>query len=219
MRIYKYIHSCFLIEHEDEKLLFDPGNFSFVEGRVRPEIFGDVSTIVITHYHPDHVDVDYLRRILTLSNACVVANAEVACRLQEEGIGVILLEEGTRQTEIFTLQAIPARHEPILSDSLPLNTAFLVNERVLNPGDSLNESLFAFKGIELLILPITAPWLTEPAVADFARAIQPRQLLAAHDGYVKNFFLQRRYVAYRSYFEQSGIQFYGLPEPGACVEL
>jgi hypothetical protein len=48
--------------------------------------------------------------------------------------------------------------------------------------------LFAFKGIELLILPIMAPWLTKPAVADFARTMRPRQVLAAHGGYAKDFF-------------------------------
>jgi hypothetical protein len=65
-----------------------------------------------------------------------------------------------------------------------------MNERVLNPGDSFNQSLFAFKGIELLILPIMAPWVTEPLVADFARTMRPRQVLAAHGGYAKDFFLQ-----------------------------
>jgi len=34
MRITKYIHSCLLIENESDKILFDPGLFSFVEGKV-----------------------------------------------------------------------------------------------------------------------------------------------------------------------------------------
>ncbi|HEX2243484.1 MAG TPA: hypothetical protein VHK27_09570 [Gammaproteobacteria bacterium] len=58
--------------------------------------------------------------------------------MQEEGVGVILLADSTHQRSKLTLQAIPAQHEPILCDSLPLNTAFLVNERVLTPGDPIN---------------------------------------------------------------------------------
>jgi L-ascorbate metabolism protein UlaG (beta-lactamase superfamily) len=219
MRVHKYIHSCLLIEHEGEKLLFDPGKFSFVEGRVKPEIFSDVSTVVVTHSHPDHVDVDSLRRILALSDACVIANAEVASKLQGEGIGAVLLDEGRRQVGPFTLQAIPAQHEAILSDSLPRNTAFLVNERVLNPGDSFQPPLLAFKGVDLLILPIMAPWLTELAAADFARRMRPRQVLAVHDGYAKDFFLKQRYHAYRSYFDKLHIQFHAPAEAGTCITL
>ncbi|MDQ3796518.1 MAG: hypothetical protein M3294_02820 [Pseudomonadota bacterium] len=139
--------------------------------------------------------------------------------MQEEGIGVILLADSTPQQSKFTLQAIPAQHEPILSELLPLNTVFLVNERVLNPGDSFNQSLFAFKGIELLILPIMSPWLTKPAVADFARTMRPRQVLAAHGGYAKDFFLQYHYATYRPYFEQFDIQFHRMAKLGAYVEL
>jgi L-ascorbate metabolism protein UlaG (beta-lactamase superfamily) len=124
MRIYKYIHFCSLIEHNGEELLFDPGKFSFVDGRFKPDVFGDVSTVVITHSHPNHIAVKILKRILALSGACAMANAEFASRVQEEGIGVILLEDGTHRRSKFTLQAIPAQHEPILSDSLPLIPLF-----------------------------------------------------------------------------------------------
>jgi L-ascorbate metabolism protein UlaG (beta-lactamase superfamily) len=219
MRVFKYIHSCLLLEHAGEKLLFDPGKFSFVEGKVKPENFSGISVVAITHQHPDHVDAEALQRILAHNSASVVANGGVASKLEEEGIEVTVLEEGTRQFGAFTLQAIPAQHEAILSDSLPHNTAFLVNECVLNPGDSFKTPLLAFKGVELLILPIMAPWLTELAAADFARQMQPRQALAAHDGYAKRFFLEQRYTAYRGYLDKLGIRWHASADPGACVEL
>lgn len=78
MRVAKYVHSCVLIEEDGERLLFDPGRFSFVEGRVSPDQFADVSTIVLTHNHPDHIDVAALKRILDLSNAALIGNSEVA---------------------------------------------------------------------------------------------------------------------------------------------
>ncbi|MDQ3796517.1 MAG: MBL fold metallo-hydrolase [Pseudomonadota bacterium] len=63
---------CFLIEHDGEELLFNPGKFSFVEGRIKLDVFGSVSTVVITHSHPDHIAVEILKRILALSGASVI---------------------------------------------------------------------------------------------------------------------------------------------------
>ena len=114
MRISKYIHSCLLFEHEGEKLLFDPGNYSFLEGRVTPETFRDVSTVVITHSHPDHLALEPLKQILALSGADVVTNGEVAAILHGEGIDATTIEEGMLTAGKFTLQRHPdpARGDP-----------------------------------------------------------------------------------------------------------
>jgi L-ascorbate metabolism protein UlaG (beta-lactamase superfamily) len=141
VRITKYIHSCLLFEHEGEKLLFDPGAYSFIEGRLTPETFRDVSTVVITHNHPDHLDLASLKQILALSGADVITNNEVAAQLRDEGIDATTVEDGTHTAGAFTLRAIPTPHEAILSDTLPRHTAFLVNEQVLNCGDSFGEPL------------------------------------------------------------------------------
>ena len=84
MRIYKYIHSCLLIEEGEDKILFDPGIFSFIEGKVHPEAFKDVTTIIITHQHPDHVDISALKDIVVRSGASVVTNAEGKKALEAE---------------------------------------------------------------------------------------------------------------------------------------
>ncbi len=219
MQLTKYIHSCVLLEEAGEKLLFDPGKFSFNEGLVKPEIFSDVSTIVITHSHPDHVEVEALKQIVAQSGAIVVANSKVAANLQAQNIPVTIMEEGSQQFGGFTLQAIPTKHEPILAEELPPVTAFLVNNRVLNPGDSFQPSLFGFEGVELLILPVMAPWLTELAVFDFARRMKPRQVIPVHDGYAKDFFIKLRYDNYIPYFDQENIKFHPLSKPGDAITL
>jgi L-ascorbate metabolism protein UlaG (beta-lactamase superfamily) len=98
MRISKYIHSCLLIEKGADRILFDPGKFSFVEGLVRPEQFENLSAVVITHQHPDHVDDESLKKILGKNPAAaVIANFEIRSRLEAEGIAAELLEEGARE--------------------------------------------------------------------------------------------------------------------------
>lgn len=217
MRITKYIHSCLLLEEDGHKLLFDPGKFSFVEGLVRPEQFKDVEVIAISHEHPDHVDVDALKEIVKLSGARVIANSQVAAKLAKEGIPVSGLGAEPVQVAGFTIRALPAQHEPILTGEVPQNTAYLLNERILNPGDSFNPSLETLAGIELLLLPVMAPWLTELAVFDFVKRMRPKQVLPVHDGYAKEFFLKQRYETYAPYLDKLNVRFHPLLAPGASL--
>lgn len=219
VRISKYIHSCLLFQHEGDKLLFDPGNYSFIEGRVSPETFRDVSTVVITHSHPDHLALEPLKQILALSGADVVTNGEVAAILDDEGIAATTIEEGSLTAGAFTLRAIPTPHEAILADTVPRHTAFMVNDRVLNCGDSFADPLLPYAGVELLIMAVMAPFLTEVGVAAFARRMRPRQVIPVHDGYAKAFFVNQRYANYDRVFTATNIQFHKLAEPGASVTL
>ena len=219
MRISKYIHSCLLFEHEGDKLLFDPGNYSFIEGHVTPETFRDVSTVVITHSHPDHLALEPLKRILALSGADVVTNGEVAAILDDEGIAATTIEEGTLTAGAFTLRAIPTPHEAILADTVPRHTAFLVNDRVLNCGDSFADPLLPYAGVDVAIMPVMAPFLTEVGVAAFARRMRPGQVIPVHDGYAKEFFVSQRFANYERVFTAMNIQFHKLAEPGAGVTV
>ena len=108
MRISKFIDSCLLFQHRATSCC-RPGNYSFIEGQVTPETFRDVSTVVITHSHPDHLALEPLKQILALSGADVVTNREVAAILQGEGIDATTIEEGTLTAGAFTLRAIPTR--------------------------------------------------------------------------------------------------------------
>lgn len=219
MKIAKYIHSCLLFEEGGEKLLFDPGTHTFVEGLVTPETFRDVSTVVITHSHPDHLDREALKKILALSGADVVANGEVTEILRGEGIDATTVEEEAHTAGAFRLLAIPTPHEAILAPSLPRHTAFLVNERVLNCADSFGEPLLAHAGVETLIMPVMAPFLTEVGAFDFARRMRPKQIIPIHDGYSKSFFLKLRYDNYEKNFDKIGVQFHRLAEPGEHVTV
>ena len=219
MKITKYIHSCLLFELDGQQILFDPGKFSFNEGLVQPEVFKDVSVVLITHDHPDHLDVAALKKIVALRQAVIISNREVAAELKKHGLAVQIHEEGPLELGAFQLHAIPVQHEAILDSPLPQMTAWLVNGKVLNPADSFAHNLLPFAGVELLILPVTAPFLTELVVADFALKMRPQQILPVHDGYLKPFFVQQRYENYGPYFEKHGITFHRLAEPGAAITL
>jgi L-ascorbate metabolism protein UlaG (beta-lactamase superfamily) len=220
MRVSKYVHACLLVEDGEDRILFDPGKFSFVEGLVKPDDFRDLSAVVLTHRHPDHVDDDALGKIVASNpKAAVLTNAEIEAQLSPQGIVAEVFETGRRAVGRFDLEAVAAEHAPILNAETPLNIAYVVGGRLLHPGDSFDHSLDAYRGIELLALPVMAPWTTELEVAEFARRISPRQIVPIHDGYAKEFFLKQRYENFQKYFAELGIKFHPMGMPGESVEI
>ncbi|HKR66960.1 MAG TPA: MBL fold metallo-hydrolase [Thermoanaerobaculia bacterium] len=219
MRIEKFIHSCILVESGGTRILFDPGKFSFMDGAVKADSFHDVAAIVITHPHLDHVDDQAVKMILANNaNAIVLGNRAIRDLLAKSDIEVDVFESGQRTIGNCTIDALPAKHAELLNAEAPPNVAYIVDGRLLHPGDSFDHALDARNGIELLALPVMAPWTTELSVAEFAMRLAPKTVFPIHDGYAKDFFLDSRYDNYRKYFEKQGIEFVPMKEVGATLE-
>ena len=219
MKISKYIHSCLLVEEGDTKILFDPGTFSFREGFVSPNDFTDLSAICITHRHVDHVDGDALAVIMkNNADVPIYSNRGVAEMLAPEGIEVRVFESGTKKIGSMTVEALSAEHEPLLT-LVPHNTAYIINNTFLHPGDSLHLSLHDRAGISVLALPVTAPWADKIRIAGFGEAMRPRHIIPIHDGFVKDFFREGLYDEFVDYFKSRGSEFHSLGEPGASITI
>jgi len=219
MKISKYLHSCLLFELDGYKLLIDPGNITFAEGLVKPEQFADVNTIIITHTHPDHLDIEHLKNIVSLSGATVIANKQVGEQLTANNIPFCLLCNGLSQVGPFKLEAFTVVHELIMDNPLPQMTGLLINDKVLHPVDSMEDALLKHKGVELLIMVTMAPFANEPRIAAFADQLQPKQILPVHDGYAKEFFIKQRYEAYTKHFDKQGIKFHHIYQPGDSINI
>jgi L-ascorbate metabolism protein UlaG (beta-lactamase superfamily) len=219
MRIRKYIHSCLVVESGDARILFDPGKFTFLDGAVKPESFRDLNAIVITHQHPDHMDDVALKTIVAQNpSAVVLASAPIREQLAKSDIDVEVFESGTRNVGSCKVDAIHAPHATILNAECPRNIAYVVDDRLLHPGDSFDHAMDARKGIELLALPVMAPWNTELAVAEFALRLAPKTVFPIHDGYAKEFFLASRYDNFTKYFAKNGVEFVPMKDVGATLE-
>ena len=218
MRIYKYIHSCLLVEEGNGRILFDPGIFSFIEGKVSPANFSDLSLIVVTHQHVDHVDTPALKTILEHNQVPVLTNTATQAYLAKEGITATALDEGEYKVGSFTIRAIPAEHEKVLFP-VPQNTAFLVNDLMLHPGDSLDPGLYTLKGIPALALPIMAPWATVRDAAKFAEALKPDLAFPIHDGFAKEFFVEGQQKNFSKYFAEAGIPFQPIAHQVEWIEV
>jgi L-ascorbate metabolism protein UlaG (beta-lactamase superfamily) len=218
MKISKYIHSCILLESKRERLLIDPGPFTFMEGKVEASDFKGVTTVLFTHKHYDHYDIDALKEILKNNpEAQVLTNMTTAETLREGDILVDILEEGTVTRGNFTIQAYPMEHEP-LPLPVPPNTGFLINEQLLHPGDSFSQKIFS-RAVQVIALPVAAPWLTMLSSLDFACRNRPEQVLPVHDGFVKDFFTERQYQNWEILLADRGMKFNGLRNPGDSIEI
>ena len=214
MKITKLLHSCLLLEKGEDRVLFDPGKFSFVEGGARVADLTNLKAVIITHSHPDHMDDEALAEIMRQNpDAVLYGNAGIASALQPKGLTVEMFEEGSRQIGGFKIDAYEARHERIVNAKIPPNTAYVVDDRLLNPGDSYAYSLDALRGkFDVLALPVMAPWCTEMDSVGFAARMNAKRVLPIHDGYVKDFFLRMRYENYENHFGGQGVRFERLEE-------
>ncbi|MBS7564643.1 MBL fold metallo-hydrolase [Mucilaginibacter sp. Bleaf8] len=219
MRISKYLHSCLLFEQDDYQLLVDPGLFSFTEDLVHEQQFANVNAIIVTHKHPDHLDINVLKSITSLSEATVYTNAEVGGLLAAEGLSYQLLQNGLNRIGPFELEVFEVVHEPLLDNPTPQMTAFIVNGKVLHPVDSFEDKLLQHKGIELVLLPVMAPFTTEIKVAAFADQLQPKRILPVHDGFAKPFFVNQRYQNYKQHFDKKGILFHIVDDIGESITV
>lgn len=218
--IKKYLHSCLLFEQDGYQLLFDPGVFSFAEGRVTAEMFTGVQSIVFTHIHPDHFDLEILKSILALNaGATIYTNKHVGEQLDKAGITYIVIENEVQTIGPFTLRPIAITHESLLDNPIPPMTGFVINDKILHPVDTLSDELLEYKGIELLLMVTMAPFANELKIAAFADKIQPKQILPVHDGYARDFFIKQRYANYKKHFEKQGIKFHEVYEVGQSIQI
>ena len=59
MQLTKFTHACVRLDDGDRSVVIDPGVFSEVD-----EALDGTRAVLITHEHPDHIDLDKIRLAL-----------------------------------------------------------------------------------------------------------------------------------------------------------
>ncbi|NKX49965.1 MBL fold metallo-hydrolase [Arthrobacter deserti] len=188
MLLTKYTHAWVRLENGGEVLVIDPGSFSEVE-----EALQGAGTVLVTHEHADHVDLDRLPGILAAAPSLrVYAPAAVAGQLLERmggaagtgpaagrvhavGVGSAFEVPGFRVRTFGGQHALIHPLIPVVA-----NVGYLVNETVYHPGDSfiVPDGLTA----PAVLVPIHAPWNKVSEVIDFVTAMRARRAFPIHDG-------------------------------------
>jgi L-ascorbate metabolism protein UlaG (beta-lactamase superfamily) len=176
MRIQKFGHSCLLVEDGGARVLLDPGTFS----RGFEDLRG-LTAVLITHQHPDHMDLDRLEPLLAANpEAGLYADPESAEQLAARGLSVTATDAGA-QFEIGGLSARIIGHDhAIIHPDVPrvTNVGYLLGGRLFHPGDALT---VPDEPVELLALPAVAPWMKIQETVDYLRAVAPQTAVPIHD--------------------------------------
>lgn len=174
MKITKYEHACFVVEDSDQSLVVDPGGFT--TDFVAPD---NVVGIVITHEHADHLDETHLKAILQKNpGAVIVAHPDVTAQLDGLKTHDALPNEGFKVGS-FELEFFGGKHAVIFPDTPPIsNLGVMINGRIYYPGDSFT---LPERPVEILALPVAAPWLKIGETMEFLTAVKPKLAFPTHD--------------------------------------
>ena len=176
MRFTKFGHACVRLETEGQAIVLDPGAFT------EPEAVDGATAVLITHEHPDHYLADHLR----LTDAPVFTIEAVAAKIREEAPDVAerltVVEPGQHFDIGVPVEVVGEKHAVIHPEMPRLdNSGYVIEveeERIYHPGDSLTVPP---RDVDVLLLPVSAPWLKISECIDFARDVGAPHSVAIHD--------------------------------------
>ncbi len=176
MKITKFGHSCILIEEKGVIILIDQGSYSTSQNQVK-----NIDFVFITHEHFDHYCLENLKEILKNNpQVKIITNKSVGALSQKENISFCEVgDDKNFNSTGVSIEGIGKDHA-LIYPSIPIiqNTGCLIANKFFYSGDALIDPL---KKVEILALPIAAPWMRLSEAIDYALKINPKICFPVHD--------------------------------------
>lgn len=181
MKVKKLGHCCFVAEpKEGIRVMTDPGAFSTSQSEEK-----NISAVLITHEHQDHLHIDSLKKVLENNKECIViTNSAVGKLLDEANIKYLKIEEGQKyDLNGVNISGFGNLHAEIYGTYGQVqNTGYMIND-LCYPGDSFS---YPDAEVDILALPVTGPWMRIKEAIDYVKNINPRVVFPVHDAHIKD---------------------------------
>ena len=207
MRITKFGHACVRIEHDGATVVVDPGVFTDVEA------VDAAGAVLITHEHPDHYLPDHLRA----TDAPVFTIEAVAARIREDAPDVAervtVVAPGEEFDAGLPVRAVGELHA-VIHPEFPrfFNSGYVLSVggmKLFHPGDALTEP---GEQVDVLFVPVSAPWMRASEAIEFARAVKAPRNLAIHDRIYSEAGLGIVDGHMNAFLPQEGLEYIRLPD-------
>ncbi|KTR42731.1 beta-lactamase [Curtobacterium oceanosedimentum] len=177
MQLTKYNHAAVVLEQDGTTLVLDPGAFT----PEAADLVRSATAVLVTHEHPDHLDVDAVRAGLDANPDLVVHGPRpVVDQLGDHDGRVRAVEAGgTFSVGGFDIRVFSEQHAVIHPD-IPVipNVGYLVDDAVFHPGDAY---LVPGVPVPTLLLPTSGPWTHTAEAVDYVREVQPERIVQIHE--------------------------------------
>ncbi|MFD1247987.1 MBL fold metallo-hydrolase [Nocardioides ginsengisoli] len=208
MRLTKFGHAAVRFEHDGTSLVVDPGVWT------QREAVEGVDAVLITHEHMDH----YHPELLRAADAPIYTIGAVAAQIREgapdlaERVTVVRPDEAW-SIGSFAVRAVGELHA-VIHPELPRfdNSGYLLSgggTTAYHPGDALTAP---GEAVDVLLAPVSAPWMRVSEGVDFARMIGARQTVAIHDRVFSPEGLAICDAQFTRFLEAKGLEYRRLPD-------
>jgi L-ascorbate metabolism protein UlaG (beta-lactamase superfamily) len=179
MKLTKFTHACVRLEDGDRRLVIDPGVFSEVD-----DALDGVDAVLITHQHPDHIDIEALTSAATKNEDLKVwGPRDIIDQLAKvPALDGKLTAVGPGESFIagdLQVRTYGGQHA-LIHSSVPVvsNVGYLVGDAVYHPGDSY---VVPNAMVEALLVPSNAPWAKVSETYDFVISVRAPKAFQIHD--------------------------------------
>jgi L-ascorbate metabolism protein UlaG (beta-lactamase superfamily) len=198
VKVTKLVHSCLLVETDAGNYLIDPGMYSWDSGVWSSIKQPDLTAILITHDHADHMYTPFLQALVdTHPGIKIHTNHSAAELLSHQGFSTV------ETTAPNGVSYFTAHHEEILLSERPENVGLHIANELSHPGDS--HSFTETKRV--LALPLTAPWGSAVNAIKLASTLLPEVIVPIHDWHWRESALLPFYDRLEAHFADQGIRF------------
>lgn len=174
-------HAALLVEMSDTRILIDPGNFTAGWEELR-----DLDAVLVTHQHPDHLDLDRLPQLLAANkNADLLVDTGTAQVLREKGIDAIVHNGSPHAVRGGGVRVHPVGDlHAVINEAIPRIPNIGVRleaegePRLYVTGDALDGDPGE---IDVVAFALAAPWCASKETTAFLKRLDAPVAVPVHD--------------------------------------